>query len=298
MINNIQNILLQAEEQLYQAQINQTDKDRLTIKLDASILLAHVLSKPRSYLLTWPDKLLSIGQIAMFHALIKKRCLGEPVAYITGQKEFFSLIFNVNKSTLIPRPETELLIETILARFKDKTEDKLTILDLGTGSGAIAISLAKSRPNWQITAVDNSHSALEIAKKNAKLHEINNINFVFSDWFSNVDSELKFDCIVANPPYISSDDPHLEQGDVKFEPRSALISQDNGLADIKLILNQAGLYLAPNGLLIFEHGYDQLSEIQKLINLTDSLGQYWGQPKSILDYAGLPRVILVQKRQV
>jgi release factor glutamine methyltransferase len=263
----------------------------LDAKLEANILLSHVLAKPKSYLHAWPEQLLTLGQVAMYFAVINRRCNGEPIAYITGQKEFFSLVFNVDSSVLIPRPETELLVETILQKFKLKENDSLNILDLGTGSGAIAISLAKARPNWLITAVDNSEAALAVAQQNARIHNANNIKFINSNWFNNINkNNNKYHCIVSNPPYIGVNDSHLNSGDVRFEPKSALVANNNGLADIELIIAHSANYLIPKGCLIIEHGYNQLDMIKQILE------NYQFNVQSIKDYAGLNRVIVLESR--
>lgn len=294
MTNNIVSILKQAQDQLIESNIylpELNDDPQIDSKLDANILLCHVLCKPQAYLIANPEQILPLGQTAMYFALISRRCAGEPIAYITGQKEFFSLIFNVSRDTLIPRPETEILVETVLDKFKDKSSEQISILDLGTGSGAIAIALAKSRPKWKIVAVDQSIKAIEIAKKNANLNDVKNIEFIVSDWFSNLKAEHQFDCIVSNPPYIASDDPYLKLGGVVHEPKSALIAEHNGLGDIQKIIQNYSVYVNQNGFLIFEHGYNQLESIKLIIN--DCLPEKAQNFSSILDYAGLPRVLMV-----
>ncbi len=288
-MNNILNTLQLAEQQLLESDIYISDVNR-DAKLDASILLAYILSKPRSFLFTWPEQILSIGQLAMYFALIERRAHGEPIAYLTNQKEFFSLIFKVNNSVLIPRFETEILVETILEKYKDY--DSLDILELGTGSGVISIALAKCKPNWRITSVDKSIEALEVAKSNAVLHNINNITFVLSDWFAEINNQL-FDCIVSNPPYIAHDDVNITCGDVVHEPRAALIAEKDGIADIETIINQAYIYLKPGGILIFEHGYNQLAKIESLVQTSpgDWVGFY-----NIKDYSDHDRIIVLQKQ--
>ena len=290
--NNIFNLLQQAEQILLDSPKYIEDSKR-DAQFDASILLAYVLAKPRVYLLTWPEQLLSIGQTAMFFALVERRAQGEPIAYITNQKEFFSLILSVNNSVLIPRPETELLVETVLAKYE--ADETIRILDLGTGSGAISIALAKTRPNWQVTAIDKSATALEVAKKNAKTHNTANIEFILSDWFENL-SNQKFDCIVANPPYIDSHDTHLSNGDVKFEPMSALVAKNNGLADIEHIISYAPLYLNLNGILIFEHGYNQLPDIKNIFTELENNNKKnkWTNFESIKDYSDCDRAVILQ----
>ncbi len=266
--------------------------DKNTANIEASVLLSYILVKPKSYLLTWPEQEISTGQFAMYNTLIEKRKAGEPIAYIIGQKEFFSLLFNVDSNTLIPRPETELLVEIVLEKFKAQSNSVLNLLDLGTGSGAIAVALAKTRSAWQITAIDKSEQALSMAKRNAKYHLAENINFVLSNWMDNLDENQKFDCIVANPPYIAENDPHLEQGDLRFEPKMALVAENNGLADIEYILKQGVNFLKPNGIILIEHGYQQLPAIKAIVESLDGYSEF----NSIIDYAGLPRVIELKRK--
>ncbi len=222
--------------------------------IDTQILLCHVLDCQRTKLIAWPQQLLSGKQQQQFSALITKRQQGWPVAYLTGHREFWSLDFSVTPDTLIPRPETELLVETILQY--SNPEQNLNLADLGTGSGAIACAIASERPDWQITATDISTAALSIARHNARHHNLSNIQFITSDWFSELPTGY-FDIIVSNPPYIASDDKHLKQGDVRFEPVTALSSGATGMDDIKYLCQYARQYLKPGGLLIFEHGFDQ-----------------------------------------
>lgn len=204
--------------------------------------------------MAWPEKELDNEQSALFEQLIKQRANGTPVAYLTGEKEFWSLTFNVSSDTLIPRPETELLVETVLSHFQNSTA--LTLADMGTGSGAIAIAIASEQPEWNITATDRSPGALEVARSNAKKHQIKKINFIESNWFDAM-LDLCFDVIVSNPPYIASDDAHLSSGDVRFEPQTALISGLIGMDDIIQISSRCKQHLNENGWLVFEHGYDQ-----------------------------------------
>ena len=227
-------------------------------RLDAEVLLAHSLQKNRTWLITWPDKALTDTDINQFNALLQRRISGEPVAHITGTREFWSLPLAVTTDTLIPRPDTELIIEKILDTYP--AGNNISLADLGTGSGAIALALASERPDWKITATDQSASALEIAKQNAHKLNLDNISFKLGDWFEPL-KDNSFDIIVSNPPYIPMADPHLTQGDARFEPISALASGDDGLDDIRLITAQAGTHLKPQGKLFIEHGYDQKSEM-------------------------------------
>ncbi len=232
-------------------------------RLDAEVLLAFVLEKNRSYLRAWNDKTLDSQTISKFETLISKRKNGIPIAYLTGIREFWSRDFCVSADVLIPRPDTEILIEQCLMQIPQNAH--FTILDLGTGSGIIAVTLAAERLNANVFAVDASAAALKIAKKNGQKHNCQNVKFILSDWFSNV-PKIEFDLIVSNPPYIPFDDEHLTQGDVRFEPKSALIAAENGLSDIKKIATEAKKYLKSGGQLWFEHGYNQAESVQKILN--------------------------------
>lgn len=228
-------------------------------RLDAEVLLAHVLNQTRSYLFTWPEQVLSDSQTETFHRLIAHRLQGRPVAYITGIREFWSLSLKVSPDVLIPRPDTELLVETALKLFPH--DQALQIADLGTGSGAIAIALAHERPHWQITAADKSPAALVIARHNAERHQLANITFIESNWFSTLPA-AKFHAIISNPPYIADSDPHLSEGDVRFEPQAALISSQGGLADLAKLITEAKIHLLPGGRLLLEHGYQQAQAVR------------------------------------
>ena len=243
---NIQQALQQADSSLSEVSPTAT--------LDAQVLLSHVLQCNTAHIAAWPEKDLSKEQQTKYLNLIQQRSQGIPVAYLTQQREFWSLIFAVNDSTLIPRPDTETLVEYILSNFNDK--DDLTLLDLGTGTGAIAISIASERPSWQIVASDFSEDALVLAKQNSETHQTSRITFIQSDWFTEI-SRSNFDIIVCNPPYIAADDPHLQQGDVRFEPESALISGEAGMDDIEHLCLHAKDHLKDGGSFIVEHGYNQ-----------------------------------------
>ncbi len=231
-------------------------------RLDAEVLLAFILEKNRSYLRAWNDKELDTLAFARFESLIKQRQQGIPIAYLTGSREFWSRDFIVSPDVLIPRPDTELLIELCLTQIP--IESAFKILDLGTGSAAIAVTLAAERSNAKIIAVDSSAAALAIAQENARKHNCSNVEFILSDWFAAV-PQIQFDLIVSNPPYIADDDEHLSQGDVRFEPKSALIASENGLRDIRTIASHAKLYLKPCGTLWFEHGYNQAQAVQTIL---------------------------------
>lgn len=227
---------------------------RLGDRIDAEILLSYVLDKPRSWLIAHANDTLSPDHAAAYALLLEQREAGEPVAYITGRRGFWSLDLEVTPATLIPRPETELLVELALERMPI---DQLSgVLDLGTGSGAIALAIARERPAAQVTATDASSDAIVVAQRNARRHHIGNISFIHGDWFAPL-GDKRFDVIVSNPPYIESNDPHLQQGDLRFEPMSALASGADGLDDIRRIIRDAGLHLTPGGWLLFEHGWQQ-----------------------------------------
>jgi len=237
-------------------------------RLDTEVLLAHSLKKNRTWLISWSDKTLTQSEINAFNWLLKRRVQGEPIAHIIGTREFWSLDLRVTKDTLIPRPETELMVEQILERYPQTTG--INLLDLGTGSGAIALALAFERPDWNITASDKSEAALKVARENARRLELEQIKFIAGNWFGALQSSPKkhsqFDIIACNPPYISNADPHLSQGDVRFEPLSALAAGNDGLDDIRLICQQANQYLKKSGMLIIEHGFDQKAQMRSIFN--------------------------------
>lgn len=244
--------------------LNQGKNISQTGNLDAEILLCHILKVNKAHLYTHPEQNLSVEQATQYTDLINLRSQGVPIAYIVGYKEFWSLKLHVSNKTLIPRADTELLVEKSLDKLKNINHPK--ILELGTGSGAIAIAMAKMRPDAQITACDICEDALAIARNNAKLLAINNIKFVLSDWFTNIIAD-RFDGVISNPPYIAASDPHLFQGDVKFEPSRALRSGDNGLESLEYIIAHSKNFLTNAGFLIVEHGYTQRAEVNKLLTL-------------------------------
>ena len=233
-----------------------------TPHLDAEVLLAHILCKQRSHLHTWPERELKPNQLKSIDNLIENRSAGHPIAYLKGQKQFWSLDLDINPNVLIPRPETELLVELALNLIPEDQDWR--IADLGTGSGAIAIALAHERPKLQIDACDNRRLGLALAENNARKHSTTNISFYLSDWFSNLPT-LKYHLILSNPPYIAEKDPHLRQGDVRFEPVNALKSGRDGLNALKTISNEATNRLETNGYLIFEHGYTQAGAVADIL---------------------------------
>jgi len=228
--------------------------------LDITCLLCHVLACEPVYLRTWPEKHLDSAQQQAFLRLFKRRQLGEPIAHICGTRAFWTLNLKVTPDTLIPRPDTEILVETILAL---SLPEAANILDLGTGTGAIALALASERAAWQVQASDFLAEVVALAKENAQAHQLNNVHIFQSNWFEAV-GQQRFDLIVSNPPYIDPDDRHLNAGDVRFEPRSALTAEDKGLADLALIIAQAPDYLVSGGWLVLEHGFDQAVAVQNL----------------------------------
>ena len=232
-------------------------------ELEAEILLCYVLKKNRAYLFAHPEEMLSQQQFEAYQKVLEERAKGVPIAYITGERDFWSLNLKVNRHTLIPRHETELLVELALEHILDTTETY--VLELGTGSGAIALALAKEKPHWQIIACDISEGALSTAKENARDNKIQNVTFYHSDWFTNI-PQRQYHAIVSNPPYIAEHDPHLQEGDLRFEPQSALASSQEGLADLQWIIKQSYDYLLPNGWLLLEHGYDQKHKVQAILN--------------------------------
>ena len=250
--------------------------------LDAEVLLCHVLGKPRSHLRAWPEKELQRQEYTKFLQLINQRQQGVPIAYITGNREFWSRNFKVNPDVLIPRPDTELLVELSLNLIEKKP--KIRLIDLGTGSGIIAITLSAECPDLEVFATDLSAKALTVARQNATSHQIKNIHFSQSCWFDDV-AQSEFDLVISNPPYIEGNDPHLSQGDIRFEPESALISADQGLKDIKAISNQARRYLKANGTLLIEHGFDQQTAVQTIFN-----SYKYSNIKTHTDLSGNPRV--------
>lgn len=228
---------------------------------DARILLRRVLGCSAARLISHPEVMLSAAEWEEYRHFVQRRAAGEPIAYLTGEREFYGYGFAVTPAVLIPRHETELLVELALANFSDRPRSR--VLDLGTGSGALAVALAKELPSPDVTAVDRSRDALMVAMANAARLQVS-VSFVVSDWFSALDGD-RFDLIVTNPPYIAAADPHLEEGDVRFEPQTALVSGPEGLDDIANIVAHAPYHLEKGGWLFIEHGYDQAFRVRGLL---------------------------------
>lgn len=250
--------------------------------LDVELLLCHCLGKDRSYLRAWPQAIVPVAVVNRFMHVFARRCRGEPIAYLIGMREFWSLPLQVNSATLIPRPETERLVEVALQCVLENTPIK--VLDLGTGTGAVALALASQNPQWLIDACDQVPAAVALARLNQQRLGIDNVSFYVSDWFSSVENKC-FDMIVSNPPYMDSADPHLEQGDVRFEPRTALVAGKQGMAAIETIVKQSSAYLKTQGWLLIEHGAHQGSEVRRLLIM-----QGFAAVKTAQDLAGLDRV--------
>jgi len=258
------------------------DLGATTARIEAQCLLQHVLNVPRSYLLAHSEQILNPVQQAAYDTLLQRRLRGEPVAHILGAREFFGLTFKVTSDTLIPRPETELLVELALQRIP--AHGPFRVLDLGTGSGAIAISIAQNRPDAEVVAVDASEAALVVARENARNLGAANVSIFYSDWFSGLSGE-RYNLIVSNPPYVASGDIHLTQGDVRFEPISALASGTDGLDDIRRIIVGAGKFLEHGAWLQMEHGYDQADKVRKIL-----LNSGFAEVFSATDISGIERV--------
>ncbi len=225
-----------------------------TPRIDAEFLMQHAVGQSMAWIISYGDSPAATEHIKTFNRLIDERANGVPVAYLMGHKEFWTLKLKVNSSVLIPRGDTEVLVEQALERISATAKSR--VLDLGTGSGAIALSVAKERPEALVLAVDKHAEAIEVAQKNAKLNEISNVEFAQSDWYSTLADE-RFDLVLSNPPYVAPNDEHLSRGDLRFEPVTALVAGNSGMADLNQIIEGARSFLKPNGWLILEHGYQQ-----------------------------------------
>ncbi|MFP1980337.1 peptide chain release factor N(5)-glutamine methyltransferase [Lonsdalea quercina] len=250
---------------------------------DAEILLEFATGKARTFILAFGETLLSETERLQLSQLLERRIAGEPIAYLIGQKEFWSLPLTVSPATLIPRPDTECLVEQVLKFLPAGPAD---ILDLGTGTGAIALAIASERPDCRVQGVDVQPDAVTLAKKNAQRLGISNVSFTQGSWFSGVTGQ-HFSAIVSNPPYIDPEDIHLSQGDVRFEPSSALISGDEGLADLRVIITESAQYLLPGGWLLLEHGWQQGCAVRELLKQ-----QGFIRVETCKDYGGNERVSL------
>jgi len=231
-------------------------------RLDAELLLAHCLEKPRSYLYSWPEQTLSDPCWQRFQDLVQQRVQPTPIAYLLGTREFYSMEYATTPAALVPRAETELLVEMALQQIP--VDAPMHICDLGTGSGIIAITLKKQRPLTSVCATDVDAAALELARENARAHQVE-IDFIESDWYQMLPPGARFDLIVSNPPYVAADHPFLAQGDLPAEPAIALTPGNSGLEALEVIIGSAPDYLNPGGLLIVEHGYDQQAPVAKLL---------------------------------
>ena len=259
-----------------------------TARLDVAVLLAHALERDKTYLYTWPDRELTAAQQQVFESLLAQRQKGVPIAYLVGEKEFWSLPIKVSSDTLIPRPDTELLVQLGLELFD--SDSPRTIADLGTGTGAIALALAHERSRWQVLGADISPQIVALAEQNRVAFQLMNLRFVVSDWCSALPKQA-FDLILGNPPYIAADDPHLLCGDVRFEPKTALVSEEDGLHDIKCIATQAKDHLKLQGFLLLEHGCQQAQAVREILSAVG-----YSNMKTFQDLAGLDRATQCQWR--
>ncbi|WP_239739609.1 peptide chain release factor N(5)-glutamine methyltransferase [Proteus penneri] len=246
------------EQWLRQAALQLIESD--SPKRDAEILLGHVTQRARTYLVAFNETLLSQDELTQLSQLLTRRIKGEPIAYLVGEREFWSLPLKVSPATLIPRPDTECLVEQALEKLPT---EPITILDLGTGTGAIALAMASERPDCHIIGVDFQAEAVALAQENATRLALNNTEFMESCWFSSL-SGYQFGMIISNPPYIDENDEHIHQGDVRFEPLTALVAGNNGFADIEIIIETARQFLTDKGWVLLEHGWQQGEGVRKI----------------------------------
>lgn len=246
------------EQWLRQAALQLIESD--SPKRDAEILLGHVTQRARTHLMAFNETLLSQDELIQLSQLLTRRIKGEPIAYLVGEREFWSLPLKVSPATLIPRPDTECLVEQALEKLPT---EPTTILDLGTGTGAIALAMASERPDCHIIGVDFQAEAVALAQENATRLALNNTEFMESCWFSSL-SGYQFGMIISNPPYIDENDEHIHQGDVRFEPLTALVAGNNGFADIEIIIETARQFLTDNGWVLLEHGWQQGEGVRKI----------------------------------
>ena len=284
------------KEWLAQAMVDLAQKNPTeNSKIDALVLLQHATGKSRTQILAFDDTEIDEKVRLKLTALLDRRLKGEPIAYILGEKEFWSLPLNVSKGTLIPRPDTEILVEKALQIALEKLQEnppRFRILDLGTGTGAIALALAselssicqKQQISLEIIGVDLMPDVIELAQSNAERNKLN-VQFLLSRWFENITG--RFDLIVSNPPYIDAQDEHLSQGDVRFEPLSALVANDAGYADLRHIIELAPVYLNSNGVLLLEHGWQQGEKVRSIFQ-----ENHWEMVETVRDYGDNERVTL------
>ena len=257
-------------------------------RFEVHLFMAAALDVNRAWLIAHDDEVPPSGAYMQYKAMLERRLQGEPVAYIFGEKEFYGITLHVNPAVLIPRPETELLVDLALAKIS--VESPCHVLDLGTGSGAIAISLATFRPLAHVVAVDASMAALQVAQTNTQRLGLVNLQFIHSDWWQHVPAVPQFDLIVSNPPYIAETDRHLQQGDLRFEPITALAAGDVGLADLQIIIKHAPRYLGTTGTLMLEHGYDQGEAVRYLLKQAGFVAV-----ETHCDLGGMDRVSIGQR---
>lgn len=251
-------------------------------RLDSEVLLAHCLQKDRSYLLTWPDNELTDDQQACFQDLVRRRLQPQPVAYLVGYREFYSMSLMTTADTLVPRPETEMLVDAIVELTKHKPD--MQILDLGTGTGAVALAIKKHAPLSRVSATDYSTQALKVAETNATNLGLD-IQFIEADWYKGIEADPVYDCIVSNPPYIAAKDPCLRQGDLPAEPLQALSSGESGLEALEIIIPGAVERLKPGGHLFLEHGFEQAAAVREMLQKCDFQGII-----TVQDFSGLDRM--------
>jgi release factor glutamine methyltransferase len=278
MMNSVHFLLNQASKKLVEA----IGLAHVEASLEVNLLLQHLLKVNRAWLISHDRDVLTDDQQQDFYAVLQRRLSGEPIAYILGFREFYGLPLKVTPATLIPRPDTETLVEAAFQKIS--VDVAWDILDLGTGTGAVALAIAKHRPTCNLIGLDASVEALALAIENAQHLDLKNVRFIKSNWFSDLAAE-RFNLIVSNPPYIAEGDCHLTQGDLRFEPRSALVSGVDGLDDIRRIIQDAPNYLKPNGWLMLEHGYDQAHSVASLLK-----GHGFSQIDHAQDLAGTLRV--------
>lgn len=280
---------LEKKISIQEALLLSTQLQSETARLDVECLLCHSIDCDSTYLRTWPERILTSEQYEHFQALLARRIKGEPIAHICGIRSFWTLDLIVTPDTLIPRPDTEVLVETILNLDLPK---QANILDLGTGTGAIALALASERPDWKVSATDFRTEVVSLAQRNADRYQITNVEIFQSDWFSDI-PESRFDLIVSNPPYIDPEDKHLAEGDVRFEPLSALTAGNKGLDDIEHIIDQAPKFLHQYGWLVLEHGYDQAHATQALFKQAG-----YCNIETVQDYGQQDRMTMAQYQSV